>query len=107
MIYEYRVYHIAPGKMPDINARFTNHTMNLFEKHGIRVVGFWQTAIGDSDELTYLCQFDDLAHRTRAWEAFAADPDWSMARAESEKDGPLVAKVTNTILTPTPYSPLK
>ena len=107
MIYEYRVYQIVPGKMPDINARFANHTMKLFEKHGIRVVGFWQTAIGNNDELTYMCEFDDLSHRTKAWAAFQADPEWIEARAKSEENGPLVARVINTILTPTPYSPIQ
>jgi len=107
MIYEYRVYHIMPGRMKDINARFADHTMKLFEKNGIKVIGFWQTLIGNNNELTYLCQYRDLAHRQEVWDRHMSDPEWLKVWAESEKNGPLVAKVTNTILTPTSYSPLQ
>ena len=108
MIYEYRVYTIFPGKMPKINERFAKVTVPLFEKHGIKVVGFWQNAIGGySNELIYILGFEDLAHREKAMQAFGQDPEWQKARAASEVDGPLVEKITNTILRPTDYSPLR
>jgi hypothetical protein len=96
-----------PGKMATINERFANVTMRLFQKHGIKVMGFWQTLIGNSDELVYLCQYEDLLQRERAWKAFQEDPEWIQARAKSEENGQIVAKVTNTILRPTSYSPLQ
>ena len=108
MIYEQRIYKIMPGRMPDILQRFTDHAVPLFEKHGIQLIGFWQTTIGlSSNELYYIIAFDDLAHRQRAWGAFMCDPEWIEAKAESEKHGPLVADVTNMILTPTVFSPLQ
>ena len=109
MIYEERVYTIVPGRMPDINKRFSEVTMKLFEKHGMKVVGFWQTIIGPSSisELIYIIAFEDLSHRQAAWEAFMNDPEWQNAKRESEKNGPLVANVANKILKPTPYSPIQ
>lgn len=108
MIYEERIYTIMPGKMADIERRFTNHTMRLFEKHGIKVVGFWKTAIGRQNfELVYICEFKDLNDRMQKWEAFGKDPDWLKARSESETHGPLVAQVENKILMPLPFSPLR
>ena len=107
MIYEYRAYYAAPGKMPDIQKRFNDVTMKLFAKHGIKVIGFWDTIIGESNELVYICAFNDLDHRTKAWAAFQADPEWISARAETEKNGAIVARVENQILQPTSFSSVK
>ena len=108
MIYELRIYTANPGKMSALQARFRDHTVRLFEKHGIKNVGYWVNTIGGrSDELWYILAFDDLGHRQRAWEAFGADPEWQTARRESEKDGPLVHHTENRIMTPTDFSPLR
>ena len=107
MIYELRIYHVMPGRMPDINRRFRDHTMKLFAKHGVKVVGFWETVIGESDELIYMTAFEDLNHRTKAMASFGADPEWVKVKRESEEAGVLVARVSNKILKPTDYSPLQ
>ena len=107
MIYEYRAYYVMPGRMPDIQRRFADVTMGLFKRHGIAVVGFWDTVIGESNELVYICAFDNLAHRERAWAAFIADPDWQKAKRETEANGPLVERVVNKIWRPTPFSPMQ
>jgi hypothetical protein len=106
VIYELRTYYAMPGKMPALNKRFAEVTMALFAKHGIKVVGFWQNDIGGaSDELIYMLGFESLAQREQAWRSFGADPEWQAKRAESEKDGPLLSRITNQILRLTPYSP--
>ena len=107
MIYEYRAYYAVPGRMPDIQKRFNDVTMRLFDKHKIKVVGFWETVIGESNELVYICAFDDVAHRERAWKAFLADPDWQAAKRTSEANGPLVERVVNKIWRPTSFSPIQ
>lgn len=107
MIYEYRAYYAVPGRMPDLQRRFSEITMAMFRKHGIRVVGFWETVVGESNELVYICQYDDLGHRERAWKAFMADPEWQAARQKTEANGPLVERVVNKIWRPTPFSPLQ
>ena len=107
MIYEIRSYEIVPGRMPAMHARFQNHTMEFFRRHGIAVVGFWEAMIGVSNVLHYIVRFDDLGHRERAWAAFMADPDWVRVRAESEKDGPIVARIRSEIWRPAAYSPMQ
>ena len=97
MIYEYRAYYVMPGRMPDIQRRFADITMKLFKKHGINVVGFWETMFGESNEMVYICSYDDLAHRDRAWKAFMADPEWLAARKASEANGPLVERVSDEL----------
>ena len=108
MIYEERIYTIMPGKMGDIERRFANHTLKLFEKHGIQVVGFWKTVIGRQNfELVYILAYKDANDRMEKWQAFQNDPDWIKARNESETHGPLVAQVENKIMLPMSFSPLK
>ncbi|HWE64159.1 MAG TPA: NIPSNAP family protein [Chloroflexota bacterium] len=107
MIHELRIYDVVPGRMADLHARFTTLTLPLFRKHGIEVVGFWEDIVGVSNRLTYLVTYEDMAHRDRAWTAFTSDPEWIEGRARSEENGPLVARVTNTLMRPTPYSPLR
>ena len=106
MIYEYRAYEANPGKLSDLQARFRNHTMKLFERHGMKNVAYW-TVAGEPNRLDYIVAFDDDAQQKRAWAAFDEDPEWQRARSESEVSGGLVANVTSTTLTPTDFSPLQ
>lgn len=107
--FELREYWANPGKMDALNARFRNHTNKLFVKHGMELVGYWMVAAGDDagKKLVYVLAYPSKEAREASWKAFAADPDWKQAKAESEKDGVLVAKVVSTFLTPTDYSPIK
>jgi len=108
-LFELRTYHAAPGKLDALQARFANHTLRLFAKHGLAVVGFWvaRDANGQpGDDLVYLLAFQDSEAREQCWEAFRADPDWVKARAESEADGPLLNSLESVFLDPTSYSPM-
>jgi NIPSNAP len=108
MIHELRVYHPVPGRLPALIKRFDTVTCRLFEKHGIKQVGFWTVTIGESNyDLIYMLQWESLADREKKFGAFAADPEWIEARAKSEADGPIVASITNSILVPTSFSALK
>ena len=107
MIYELRIYEAVPGRLPDLNARFANHTLDFFAKHGIGVVGFWTEDVGINNNLVYILAFQDWADREKKWTGFMKDPGWLAVRAETEKNGPLVSRVENRILRPTPYSPMQ
>jgi len=105
VIYELRIYECVPGKLPDLLKRFDTITLKIWEKHGIRQAGFWTTLIGESNmTLYYMLAWESLAEREQKWNAFQADPEWHAARAQTEANGPIVAKVTNYMLAPTPYS---
>ena len=108
MIYETRIYETHPGKLPALNDRFRNHTMSIFEKYGIKNIGYWTSEVGEfSDRLTYIIAFEDQGHREKAWNAFRNDPEWNKVRTESELEGPIVKRVFNNLLTPPDYSPLQ
>lgn len=105
MIYELRVYHCVPGRLPALLKRFDTITLKLWEKHGIRQAGFWTVAVGESNQdLYYMLQWESLAEREAKWDAFAADPEWLEKRAETEKDGQIVASISNSFLQPTSFS---
>ena len=108
MLYELRVYECLPGRLPNINARFANHTIKLFEKHGIKSIGYWTTDVGESNhELTYMVAFEDANQRMAAWNSFRNDPEWAKVAADSHRDGLIVKNVRNQLLTPTDYSPMQ
>jgi hypothetical protein len=108
MIYEWRVYEIIPGKKKLLNERFAKHTIGLFEKHGMKVVGFWENVIGGrTNTLYYMLAFKNLDHLETAWKNFASDPEWQEVASNSEKDGPLVVSERNMVLRPTQYSPIQ
>ena len=104
-IQELRVYDAVPGRLPDLNNRFANHTMGLFEKHGIENVGYWTDLVGTSNRLTYMIGYPDLGARQKSWDNFQADPEWQRVRAASEENGPIVEVSYHSILKPTSYSP--
>ena len=108
MLYEMRVFLCIPGRLPALLKRFETKTLKIWEKHGIRQAGFFTTVVGESNQqLVYFLAWDSLAERERKWSAFMADQEWINARAETEKDGQIVERVINQILTPTVFSSVK
>ena len=108
MIYELRIYHCIPGRLPALLNRFETITLKLWERHGIKQAGFWTVGIGDSNQdLYYLLEWDSLADREKKWDAFGSDPEWLEKRAATEADGQIVASVNNQILMPTKFSSVK
>jgi hypothetical protein len=108
MIYELRVYHCMPGRLPALLKRFETVTLGIWERFGIRQAGFWTVEIGESNhDLYYLLAWESMAEREKVWPTFMADPEWQAKRAESEKDGPILSGVTNMFLKPTAFSSVK
>ena len=108
MIYELRVYHCVPGRLPALLKRFDTITLALWERHGIRQAGFWTTLVGASNQtLTYLLAWESLAERETKWAAFQSDAEWIAKRAETEKDGQIVGHILNEFLLPTSFSSVK
>ena len=105
MIYEQRIYRCIPGRLPALLSRFENHTLKIWERHGIKQAGFWTVLVGDGNhDLHYMLAWDSLADREAKWNAFQADPAWHTVRDDSEKDGPIIANITSAFLRPTAFS---
>jgi hypothetical protein len=108
--FEIRTYYATPGKLEELHARFRNHTMKLFKKHGMEVVGFWgptDKEKGSENTLVYVMAFPSREARDKAWKDFVADPEWQKVRKDSEANGRLLEKLESVILMATDYSPIK
>ena len=108
-VFEMRTYYAAPGKMADLEARFRDNTIRLFEKHGIKSIGYWKPINGDNAEsmLIYIVSHPSMADARKNWVSFASDPDWQAVAKKSEENGKLVDKIESRYLNPTDYSALQ
>lgn len=105
-VFELRTYTTHDGKLDDLHARFANHTMELFEKHGMENIGYW-TPMDKENTLTYIITHESREAAEASWEAFRNDPVWQEAYQASRADGPLVESIESVFMTSTDYSPLK
>ena len=106
-VFELRVYHAPPGKLPELLARFREHTLKLFEKHGIKSVAYW-TPVEEpekSNTLIYILQHPSREAAAANWKSFQDDPEWKSVHEKSEANGKLVEKIESTFLTLTDFSP--
>lgn len=108
-VFELRTYVSPPGKLADLHARFRNHTVKLFEKHGMKNIVYLSPSDPKQAEntLVYLIAHSSKEAADKSWADFRNDPEWKAAREESEKNGKLVENVKAEFFTATDYSPLK
>lgn len=107
-VYQLRIYVAADGKLDALNERFRDHTLKLFEKHGMENVGYWVgTDEADKTKLIYLLKHKNRDAAERSWNAFRTDAEWkAVASASRDKDGNLLdGKIDATYMVPTDYSP--
>ena len=106
-VYELRVYHAAPGKLSELLARFRDHTIKLFEQHGMESIAYW-TPLEDpekSNTLIYILRHPSRDAAEANWKSFRDDPNWQSVRDKSEANGKLVEKVDSTFMALTDFSP--
>lgn len=108
-VFELRTYTAPDGKLPNLLARFRDHTLQIFERHGMTNVGYWvpQDAPASANTLIYILEHDSREAAAKSWEAFRADPEWKRVADESQVDGPIVSKVESVFMNATGFSPLK
>ena len=108
-VYELRTYTAPEGKLPDLQARFRNHTMRIFERHGMKNVGYWvpQDAPAKDNTLIYIISHESREAAKKSWAAFAQDPEWQKVNKESNANGKILAGVVSVYMDPADYSPMK
>jgi hypothetical protein len=108
-IYELRTYTTFEGRLPALLARFQNHTVSLFEKHGIRNVAYWipQDQSLSENTLIYIIAHADRDAAAASWDAFRNDSEWVEARAASQLDGDIVQEVVSVFMEATSWSPMQ
>jgi hypothetical protein len=108
-VFEVRTYVASAGKFDALKARFRDHVLRLFERHGMKSVVYWSPADapGATTTLTYILQHASREAAAKSWAAFNADPEWMKIRTESNANGNLVARVESYFATPADFSPIK
>jgi NIPSNAP len=108
-VFELRTYTAPEGKLGDLQKRFRDHTRRIFDKHGMKSIGYWvpQDAPKSQNTLIYILQHPNRDAAKKAWADFAADPEWQKVSAESQVNGRIVTNVESVFMEATDYSPIK
>ncbi len=108
-VFEIRTYHTFPGRLEALHKRFREHTMKMFEKHGMTNVGYWvpQDSPAHESTLIYVISHASREAAKANWAAFSADPEWKKISEASQVDGKIVERVESVFMDATDYSPLK
>jgi hypothetical protein len=108
-VFELRTYTCNPGKLPTLITRFRDHTLKLFEKHGMTNIAYWTTIEKDSTQpkLIYILAHKSEEDGKKSFASFVADPAWIAARDASEKDGKIIEKLESVVMRPLPFSAIK
>jgi hypothetical protein len=112
LVYELRTYTTEPGRLPALHARFKDHTMKLFARHGMKNVIYLTPIDADGksvdNKLVYLLAHKSQQAAKQSFEAFGQDPEWKAAREASEADGKILSmRPESQFYVPTDYSPMK
>jgi|SRR5580658_3070709 hypothetical protein len=108
-VFELRTYTCYEGKLPDLLARFRDHTMRIFEKHGMTNIAYWvpQDSPAHENTLIYIIAHASREAAKQNWKEFASDPEWQKVQKDSEANGKIVSKVESVFMDPTDFSPVK
>lgn len=108
-VFEIRTYHTLPGRLDALHKRFREHTMKMFEKHGMTNVAYWtfEDSPAKENTLIYVISHASREQAKANWAAFSADPEWQKIAADSQVDGKIVERVESVFVDATDYSPLK
>jgi hypothetical protein len=108
-VFELRVYHTLPGRLPQLQANFRDHNLAFLKKHGITSIGYWtpRDAPAAENTLIFVVAHESREAAARHWTELRDDPEWQAMAKSSESAGPIVEKVESTFMQATDYSPLR
>ncbi|MBL6904250.1 MAG: NIPSNAP family protein [Pseudomonadales bacterium] len=108
-VYELRIYTATPGNLDNLQARFRDHTIRIFNNHGMKIVGFWTPTSEEEadDTLIYVLEHASQEAANASWQAFGQDPEWKSVSDASNANGPILAGVERRYMKATDYSPLQ
>ena len=108
-VYELRTYTAPEGKLGELHTRFRDHTLRIFNKHGMKSVIYLapQDAPDSQNTLIYILEHPSRDAAKKAWADFQADPEWVKVAADSQVNGRIVSKVVSVFADPADYSPIK
>jgi len=106
-VYEYRKYYAMPGKLEDLKKRFRDHTIEIFNRHHMKSVGYWIPQDNKENAIVYILEHPSKEEGLKNWAALQADPEWKQVAAASEANGKLVDHVDRVFMDPADFSAIK
>jgi len=108
-VFELRKYTAPEGKLGELEARFRNHTIRIFNKHNMTSIGYFvpQDAPDSQNTLIYILAHPSREAAKKNWADFQADPEWQKVNTESQVNGRIVSKVESTFMDPLDFSQIK
>lgn len=108
-VFELRTYTATPGNLDKLHSRFRDHTTRIFNKHGMKVVGYWSPTDEEEakDKMVYMLEHASRDAASQSWSAFIQDPEWSKVAAESNAEGEILGGIESKYLVATDYSPMQ
>jgi NIPSNAP len=98
-VFELRTYTCNEGKLEALKARFRDHTIEIFKRHGIESIGYWIPEDGERSKTTliYIISHSSREQAAKNWKEFGDDPEWKKVAAESEANGKILAKPPESV----------
>lgn len=109
-VFELRTYESNNfGSLGKKIGMFNTGEIAIFRKTGLNPVFFGETVFGaNMPNLTYMLWYDSLAAREANWKKFVGHPDWDKLKSTPGlSDGEVVSNISNSMLTPLAYSPIR
>jgi len=108
-VFELRVYHTEPGRLPALQSRFRDHTITIFNHHHMTSIGYWvpQDSPQNENTLIYIISHPSREAAKKNWAEFVADPEWQQVSKASEADGKIVNHIESTYMDATDFSQIK
>ena len=108
-VFELRTYTTPEGKLPDLEKRFRDHTVDIFKRHGMTSVAYWtpEDEPLSKNTLIYVLAHESREAAKKSWNDFRNDPEWKKVSAASEEHGKIVDHVVSVFMDPTDFSPMK
>ncbi len=108
-VFELRTYTATPGNLDKLLTRFRDHTMRIFEKHGMTSIAYWVPTdeAESSNTLIYILAHESQEAANRSWQAFSQDPEWQKVNEESNANGPILQSVVRKYMSATNFSPMQ
>jgi hypothetical protein len=105
-VFEMRTYYTNEGKLPDLLKRFREHTVEIFNRHGMTSIGYWVPQ-DKPNTLVYILAFPSREEAKKSWAEFGADPEWKKVSAASDVNGKIVNHTESVFMDPTDFSGIK
>jgi len=108
-VFELRTYTCFEGRLDALKARFRDHTIAIFARHGMTSIGYWVPTDPEKSKTTlvYIIAHPSLEEAKKHWAEFRDDPEWKKVSADSEKDGKIVSHVDSIFMSPADFSQIK